>query len=179
DRPKLDRLGRTSLRAGRLEASLHPIVTERALLRGARNRVDFNDAERAGCNAVAAAVAGVRLNDDGIELGPDNRARGADFEASRVHAVFADIAHKQPAAVFPVIGELLDKFHVTPVDTVEPARVIVAIAAERVLATVSGGEVGSIPCMPPRRLCSRCRRLYRYKIPWAQPYAPPSLTPPE
>src|SRR6516162_7526628 len=32
--------------------------------------------------------------------------------------------------------------------------------------------------MPPRRLCSRCRRLYRYKIPWAQAYAPPRLAPP-
>ena len=44
-------------------------------------RVDVDDAERAGGDAVAAAVAGVRLDQDRVELGPDDRPGRADLQA--------------------------------------------------------------------------------------------------
>src|SRR5687767_1349196 len=71
DRSELDRIRRTRLGAGRLQPALQPVVAERALLRGVRHRIDVDDAERAGRDAIATAVAGIRLNDDGVELGAD------------------------------------------------------------------------------------------------------------
>src|SRR5439155_23022120 len=85
--------------------------------------------------------AGVRLNNDGIELGPDDRVRRANFQASRMNAVFAHVAHQEPAAVLPVLSELLNKLHVTPVDSVKLARVVVTVAAQSVQPTVSAGEL--------------------------------------
>ena len=141
DGAELNRLGWTRFRAGRLQAALHPVITEGALLCGARCRIHFDDAKGTSRNTVAAAVASVRLDYDSIEFSADDGAGWTNFKTRGLHAVFADIAHQQPAAVFPVIGKLLDEFDVTPVDAVEPARVIVAVAAERVFATVSGGKL--------------------------------------
>ena len=58
-----------------------------------------------------------------------------------MNAVFAHIAHQEPAAVLPVFSELLNKLHVTPVDSVELARVVVTVAAQSVQPTVSTGEL--------------------------------------
>src|SRR5580704_19154425 len=129
---KLDRLGRASLRAGGLHATLQPVITERALLRRVRDRVDVDDTKRTGRDAVPAAIAGVRLNDDGVELGPDDRPGRADVKACGVDAVLAHIAHQQPSAVFPVLGELLDELDVAPMRAIEPACVVIAVAAQRV-----------------------------------------------
>ncbi len=112
---------------------MQPIVAERALLGESRDRVDVDDAERAGRNTVPAAVAGVGLNHDRIKLGAHDRAGRTNFEASRMHAVLAHVAHQQPAAVLAVFGELLDKFYMAPVDAVELARVVVAVAAQGIL----------------------------------------------
>src|SRR5439155_20736215 len=141
DGPELDRLRRTGLGAGRLEAALQPVVAQRALLRRARDRVHLDDAEGTGGDAVAAAVAGIRLDDDGIELGPDDRAGRTHFEAAGLDAMLADVAHQEPSPVAAVFGELLDELDVTSVDPVEPARVVVAVAAQRVEAAVGARQL--------------------------------------
>src|SRR5258706_11882206 len=117
--------------ARRHETRLHAVVAERALLRGARHRVDVDHTERAGADAVTATVAGIRLDDDGVELGPDDGARRAHFETAGPQAVLADIAHHEPAPVATIRAELLDELHVPPVDAVETTGVVVAVAAER------------------------------------------------
>src|ERR1700737_1902668 len=136
DGPKLNRLGRAGFRAGGLHPALQPVVTERALLRGVRDRVDVDHAERTGRNAVAASIASVRLNDDGVELGSDDRARRADFQAGGVDTVLADVAHEQPSTVLSVLGELLDELDVAPMDAIQPAGVVVAVPTQRVHAAV-------------------------------------------
>src|SRR5260370_18788994 len=130
DRAEVDGLGRARLGARRLEAHLHPVVAERALLRGARHRVDADHPERARADAVPAAVARVRLDDDRVELGADDGAGRAHLEAAGVRAVLADVAHHEPASVLPVGAELLDELHVPPVGAVERAGVVVAVAAQ-------------------------------------------------
>src|SRR5437899_6283282 len=91
DRPELDRIRWTRLGAGRLEPDLHPVVAQRAFLRRSLARVHVDHAEGAGGDAGAAAVAHVRLDDDRVELGANNRARGADLQAPRLDAVLATI----------------------------------------------------------------------------------------
>jgi hypothetical protein len=55
--------------------------------------------------------------------------------------VLAHVAHQEPAAVLAVLSELLDELHVTPVNAVEAARVVVAVAAQGVHAAVGAGEL--------------------------------------
>src|SRR5260370_18716416 len=129
DRPELDRIRWTRLGAGRLEPDLHPVVAQRAFLRRSRGRVHVDHAEGAGGDAGAAAVAHVRLDDDRVELGANNRARGADLQAPRLDAVLANITHHQPAAVVRTV-ELLDELDVTPVCTVDLPPVVVPVARQ-------------------------------------------------
>src|SRR5205823_12975899 len=90
---KLDRFRRACLRARGFETALQPVVAQRALLRGVRHRIDLDHAERTRRDAVTAAVARVRLNHDGVELGTDDRARRTHPEAPRLDALLADVAH--------------------------------------------------------------------------------------
>src|SRR6266850_4466600 len=136
DRAEVDRLGRARLGARRLEPNLHPVIAQRALLRGSRRGVDADDAERAGPDAITTAVARIGLDDNRVELGPDDGARRADFEAPCAYAVLADVAHQEPASLATVRAELLDELHVPPVDAVEVPRVVVAVATERPHAAV-------------------------------------------
>src|SRR5882724_1415724 len=136
NRAELDRLGGTRLGAGRHHADLQPVVTQGALLGGPRDRVYIDHPKRTGGDAVATAVAGVGLDDDRVELGPDDCAGGADLEATRVRAVFAHVAHHEPASAFAVFGELLDELHVAPVNPVEPLGVVVAVAAHLMTAAI-------------------------------------------
>src|SRR5260370_538127 len=76
-----------------------------------------------------AAVADVGLDHDGVEFGADDGARGTHLEAARLDAVLAHVAHHQPAAVVGTL-ELLDEAHVPPVQAVQPAGVVVAVAAQ-------------------------------------------------
>ncbi len=82
----------------------------------------------AGGHAVAAAVADVVLDDDGAELGTDQRTGWADVEAGGVRAVLADVRRHQPAqlAVARVgcgcVG--LDERDVAPGVPREPPRVV-------------------------------------------------------
>ena len=104
ERPELDRLGRAGLGAGR-RRSRPACGRSRACTSApavgpsprARQLAAVEHAERAGGDAVAAAVAHVLLDDDGAELGADQRAGGADVEAGGVGAVLADVGAHQPA----------------------------------------------------------------------------------
>src|SRR5262249_17145522 len=138
---EVDRFRRAGLGARGLEAHLHPVVAEGALLRRSRHRIDLDDAERARADAVATAVAGIRLDHDGVEFRADDCPRRADLEAPRPHAVLADVAHHQPAPLAPVRAELLDELHMAPVNAVEVPRVLVAVATQRANAAVRGGQL--------------------------------------
>src|SRR5881392_540749 len=118
---------------------LETVITEGALLRRARNRVDVDDAERTGGDARPAAVAHVGLDHDRVELGADDGTGGTHFQAARLDAVLAHVAHHQPAAVVRTL-ELLDESDVAPVDAVEAPGVVVAVAAQRPHAAVLGRQ---------------------------------------
>ena len=96
---KLDGVGRARLGTGRLQPALQPIVAQRAFMRFAVQRVDVHHAERTGRHAVAATVADVLLDHHGVELGLEQRAGRAGFQARGVMAVLADVTHHQPAAL--------------------------------------------------------------------------------
>src|SRR5207248_2031021 len=150
DRPELDRVGGARLRACGLEADLEPVVAQGALLRRARHRVDVDDPERAGGDAGATAVADVRLDHHGVELGADDGAGRTHFQAPRLDAVLAHVAHHQPAAVIWTL-ELLDEADVPPVDAVEPAGLVVAAAGELPDPAAPGGRlVPFLSRAPPR-----------------------------
>src|SRR5205807_4948005 len=140
NRPELDRVGGAGLGARRLESHLEPVVAQRALLGRAGHRVDVDHAERARGDAGPAAVAHVGLDDHGVELGADDRPGGAHLQAACLDAVLAHVAHHQPAAVVRAL-ELLDEAHVSPMDAVQPARVVVAVAGELPHAAVLGWQL--------------------------------------
>jgi hypothetical protein len=98
--------------------------------------IDIDDTEGTGRYAITAAIARVGLNHDGVELGARDGAGRAYFEAGRMNAVLAHVAHQQPTPVDPAFGELLDELDVAPVNSVKLARVVVAVAAQRVHAAV-------------------------------------------
>src|SRR5690606_958083 len=154
--PEADRVRWARLRARGLEPVLQPVVAQRALVRLARALpVDLDHAERTRGLAVAAAVAHVLLDEDGVELGADDRAGRARLQARRVHAVLADVRHEQPPlpGLRPLLArgqvapglefggrlaprlearlvELLDEHHVSPRRGREVTRVVVRDAGE-------------------------------------------------
>src|SRR5687768_9538978 len=130
NRAELNRVGGAGLRARRLHAVLQPVIAQSALLSRAGRGIDIDDAERTCRYTIAAAVAGIRLNHDGIELGAYNRVGRAYFEAGGLNAMLANVAHQEPTALASVLGELLDKLDVPPVEPVKPARVVIAVAAQ-------------------------------------------------
>src|SRR5689334_9317762 len=140
DRPELDRVGRAGFGARRLEANLEPVVTQGALLRRARHRVDVDHAERAGGDTRPAAVADVGLDHHRVELGANDGAGGTHLEAPGLDAVLAHVAHHQPTAVVRAL-ELLDEADVPPVDAVQLAGVVVAVAAQLSDPPVPGREL--------------------------------------
>ena len=96
-RAELDRLGRAGLGAGRAQPVADPVVAQRALVRAAVGLAPRDDAERAGRDAVAAAVADVVLDHHGAELGAHQRAGRAHVQAGGLGAVLAHVAGHQPA----------------------------------------------------------------------------------
>src|SRR5690242_17725608 len=94
----LNRVRGTGLRACRLEAILHAVVTERAFACCMRALlVTRNDPERAGDDTVAAAIADVLLYVHRVKLGANNRSRWASFMAGCMGAMLAYITPHQPA----------------------------------------------------------------------------------
>src|SRR5437773_6759671 len=140
NRAELDGVRGTRLRARGLEPHLEPVVAERALLRRARHGVPVDDAERAGGDARPTSVAHVRLDDDRVELGANDGAGGAHLETPGLDAVLAHVAHHQPTAVVRTL-ELLDETDVPPVDAVQLAGVVVAVAGELPDPAVRGRDL--------------------------------------
>src|SRR5687768_10574334 len=137
DLAELDRLRRTRGRARRLQSDLLPVVTERALERAAIGRAAIDDAEGAGDDAVAAAVADVGLDVDAAEFRAHDRTRGARLETAGVLAVLAHVGREVPAehiAAIPGVGRrhrngdvarAFDELHVPPRRMSQPDGVVV------------------------------------------------------
>src|SRR5256884_1016460 len=140
DRAELNRIGRAGLGARRLEPDLQPVVAQRALLGRAGHRIDVDHAERARRDAGPASVAHVGLDHHGVDLGANDRTGGTHLQAARLDAVLAHVAHHQPAAVVGPL-ELLDEADVPPVDAVQLAGVVVAVARELPYAAVLGRQL--------------------------------------
>ena len=93
---ELNRLGRARFGAGRFQPAFQPIVTQRAFMRLAvfartsttpNGQAGGNRRRRCRCPA----------DDDGVELVAEQRAGRTGFMAAARRAMFADIAHHQPA----------------------------------------------------------------------------------
>ena len=97
-------------------------------------------AERAGGDAVAAAVAGGLLDVDRVELGADDRAGRADLQAGASTQCLQTSDIISQRAVDAVRAELLDELDVPPVDVGERDGVVVTEAAERDLPAVRAGS---------------------------------------
>ena len=139
DRSGTDRCGRTAARRVGDESVLL-IVAERAFVRMAIVVATRDNPERAGRDAVRAAVADIALDVDVREFVINDGTRGARVLTRGRDAVFADVAHHQPAVgpapiqqlveshllarccrVGRIVargpstrGELLDEFHMSP-----------------------------------------------------------------
>ena len=88
----------TGLRACRLEAILHTVITERAFACRVRALIiTSNDAEGAGDDTVAAAIADVLLYVDRVIFSANNRSRWAGFMAGRMGTMLAYVTAHQPA----------------------------------------------------------------------------------
>src|SRR5947208_728952 len=94
--PVLDRPGGAVFRAGRRQVRLQAVVAERALPGPAVVAAPIDDAEGTRRDAVAAAVADVRLHVDAPELRADDGPGGTSLQASGARAVFAHVGHHQP-----------------------------------------------------------------------------------
>src|SRR5438552_16959981 len=140
DRSELDRVRGARLRARGLEPHLEPVVAERAFLRCTGHWVHVDHAERARGNAGTTPVADIGLDYDRVEVSADDGAGRTHLQAARLNAVLAHIAHHQPAAVVGRL-ELLDEADVPPVDAVQLAGVVVAVAAQLTDPAVLGREL--------------------------------------
>src|SRR5581483_7550338 len=121
----------TRLRTRRLLSDFLPVVTERALERAAVIGPAIDDAERARHDAIAAAVAHIRLHIDAAEFGPDDGARRTGLQASRILAMLADIGRELPRHVRRRIAAVsrvrlaLDELHMAPRGVAESRGVVV------------------------------------------------------
>ena len=94
-----DRLGRADHHARRLQAELHSVRAEVALLGGVLLGVDVDGVIRAGVHARLAADAARRVEVDDAVGPPEQRSGRADRDARRGVAVVAPQDREQPAAV--------------------------------------------------------------------------------
>src|SRR5215468_10611630 len=131
---KLDRVGRTGFGAGGLHVLFEAVVAERALPRAPIVMKPVDHAERAVDHAIPTAVADVRLNIDGVELGANDRAGRATLQATGAHAVLAYIGVEQPGYVSGILrrerNRALDKAHMPPRGCPQRRRVVVRHAGE-------------------------------------------------
>src|SRR5205807_4789326 len=126
ERSEGDRPGGARTDARRLLVDLEAVVAERALV-GAVVDVGAGDhPERAGADAVAAAVADVVLHEHGAELGAHDGAGRADVHAAGVLAVLADVGDEEPSVLAVRAIELLEELDVPPGVPTEVAGVVVA-----------------------------------------------------
>src|SRR5262249_30692861 len=97
ERTELDRCRRTGLGASRDETVPLAVVTERTLVLVPVEGAAGYDAEETGSNAVGAAVEDVGLNIAVVEVVMNKGARRTRLLARCHDAVFADVAHHEPA----------------------------------------------------------------------------------
>ena len=109
DRPELDRGGRAGLGAGRDKAIPLAVVTKCALVRVAVEVAPGDDPERAGRDAVRAAVADVALNVNVLKFVINDSTGGARVLARGGHAVLAHVAHHQPATGPAPVEQLVER----------------------------------------------------------------------
>src|SRR5207244_2814392 len=128
-----------------------PVVAEGALLRGSGVAVEADDAVGAGRDAVAAPVADILLDEDGVELGTHDGVGGADFQAAGVGAVLADVRHHRPRdRLVGALGRLFDEADVAPVGMVELAGIVVAVPKlERVVGQTVPFLAGDLAGLAP------------------------------
>src|SRR5262245_45569975 len=124
--PELDRLGGARLGAGGAEAGVDPVVAERAIVRPAGVVVEGDDAERAGADAVPAAVADVLVDGDRAELRAVDGSGRARVEAAGLRAVLANVRHQEPLELAVVLG-LLDEAD-EPIRLVGEVRLVLVAA---------------------------------------------------
>src|SRR5207302_7360891 len=75
-----------------------------------------------------APIADVLLDEDGVELGPDNGVSRTDFQTAGVRAVLANVRHHRPGdRLVGALGGLLDEADVAPVGVVELPGVVVTV----------------------------------------------------
>ena len=100
ERAEANRLGRAGFGASGGEAADLAVVAEGAFKGAAFVRLLFvspvNDAERTRDHAVAAAVADVVLDVDGLVLGANDRAGRTGLETAGHFAMFADVREEHP-----------------------------------------------------------------------------------
>src|SRR5262245_35976057 len=128
DRAEADRLRGTRLRAGRHQVELQPVVAECALEGTSVAFAAVDHPEGAGGDAVAAAVAHVRLDHDRAELGAEDGACWADLQAGGIRTMLADVRVHQPADI--AIALLLDERDVAPGVGAQTSRVVVGVGQE-------------------------------------------------
>src|SRR4029077_6381628 len=75
-----------------------------------------------------------------------------------VDAVLAHVPHHQPAWVLAVLAELLDELHVTPVDAVEPLRIVVAVPRQHATPAVRGRQLVPLLARDLARLAADAHR---------------------
>src|SRR5205814_93063 len=148
---EFDRLRRTCGRASRLQVVLQAVVTEGALLRRPRVAVEADDRVGTGRDAVAAPIADVLLDEDGIELSSNDRIRRADLQAAGVGAVLADVRHHRPGDwLVRTFGRLFDEADMAPVGVVELPGVVVTVPElERVVGQAIPFLAGDLAGLAP------------------------------
>src|SRR4030095_11477871 len=109
------------------------VVAERAVRSEPGFLVVPDDVVRARRDTVAAPIADVVLDVDGVELRPDDRVGRADFHAARERAVLADVAHHAPGDG-PLRRAPFDELDVAPVLLVELPGVVEAVEELRLMA---------------------------------------------
>src|SRR5205823_14188922 len=151
ERSELNRLSRAGGGARRLQIVLQPVVAEGALLGGSGVAIEADHAIGAGGDAVAAAVADVLLDVDGVELGANDRVGRADLQAAGVRAVLAHVGHHRPGdRLIGALGGLFHKANVAPVGMVELAGVVVTVAElERVVRKLIPFLAGDLARLAP------------------------------
>ena len=106
----IELVGQAWAQAGSL-SSLQPVVAERALPHPAVVLALVDHPERAGRDAVAAAVADVLLDHHRAVLGAEQRPGGAHVEAGGVRAVLAHVGGHQPAEPVGLLVGLDSRVH--------------------------------------------------------------------
>lgn len=121
---ELNAVGRTHFRACRLHVRCHPIVAEGALGGCSRSGIDMDHVEGTGRHAMLIPVADMFVDENEALFVPVDGLRWTGFEARRVRAMLAGVAHKKPKRI-PLLICGLDEFHLFPSLAGELGRILI------------------------------------------------------